>query len=206
MGVRLRMDGAIYPCFVKDKKLIINFAPNLVIEHPIPVVGEDFEISHTFQVCNTCMVCESKTSGNLIVAFFTGELRVYRRVGNKYRMLAASSFDINKVMEQYFDIYLIGRTKQAITDEDMKYSDVYYMREYIYKSNSNIWLIDTADTYSPVVIDAGKNSWFVIAVAAGNTKSPVLLRHGDKLFNMDESMTLSDPYYIEQPSKWSLNI
>lgn len=206
MGLRLRVDGSIYPCIVKDKKLIMTFAPNLVIEHPLPIVKEDFEISHTFPFCNTCMLCESKTTGNLIVGFFTGELRVYSRVGSKYRMMAASSFDIDEIMRQYFDIYLIGRTKQTITASDMKYSDVYYMREFISKENQNIWLIDTADTYSPVVIDASKNGWFVIAVAAGNTKSPVLLRHGDKLFNMDESMTLTDPYYIEQPNKWSFNL
>lgn len=206
MGVRLRTDGAIYPCIVKDQKLIITFAPNLVIEHPIPIVKEDFEISHTFEVCNTCMLCESKTSGNLIVGFFTGELRVYTKNGSKYRMLAASSFDIHDIMSKYFDIYLIGRTKQTVTEEDMKYSDVYYMREFVYKDDPNIWLIDTADTFAPVVIDARKNNWFVVAVAAGNTKSPVLLRHGDKLFNMDESITLSDPYYIEQPNKWSMNI
>lgn len=206
MGIRLRFDGGIYPCVVKDQKLIITFAPNLTVEHPVTIVKEDFEISHTFPVCNTCMVCESKSSGNLIVAFFTGELRVYSRVGSKYRMLAASSFNIDEIMNMYFDVYLIGRTKQSVTEEDMKYSDVYYMREFISKDNPNIWLIDTADTFSPVVIDANKNSWFVIAVAAGNTKTPVLLRHGDKLFNMDESMTLSDPYYIEQPSKWSFNL
>lgn len=206
MGIRLRTDGAIYPCTIKDQKLIINFSPNLVIEHPLPIVKEDFEISHTFTVCNTCMLCESKSSGNLIVAFFTGELRVYSRVGSKYRMMAASSFDIDEIISNYFDVNLIGRTKQAITDEDMKYSDVYYMREYIYKNNPDIWLIDTADTFSPVVIEASKNNWFVIAVAAGNVNSPVLLRHGDKLFNMDESITLSDPYYIEQPHKWSFNL
>lgn len=206
MGVRLRTDGAIYPCMVKDQKIIFNFAPNLIIEHPLPMVKEDFEISHSFEVCNTCLVCESVSSGNMLVAFFTGEIRVYSRVGSKYRMLAAGSFDINEIMSQYFDIHYIGRTKQAITEEDMKYSDVFYMREFIYKKDSNIWLIDTADTFSPVVIDASKNSWFVIAVAAGNSQSPVLLRHGDKLFNMDESITLSDPYYIEQPSKWSMNL
>lgn len=206
MGIRLRPDGGIYPCIVKDQKLVITFAPNLIIEHPLNVVREDFVISHTFQVCNTCMVCESESTGNLIVAFFTGELRVYSRVGSKYRMLAASSFDINEIMEKYFDIYLIGRTKQTVTNDDMKYSDVYYMREFILKSDPSVWLIDTSDTFSPVVIDANKNSWFVIAIAAGNVNSPVLLRHGDKLFNMDESMTLSDPYYIEQPSKWSMNL
>lgn len=206
MGIRLRPDGAIYPCIVKDKKLIMTFAPNLIIEHPLSIVGEDFEISHTFPYCNTCMVCQSKTSGNLVVAFFTGEIRVYSRVGSKYRMLAASSFNIDEIMQIYFDVYLIGRTKQSLDESDMKYSDVYYMREYVHKEDNNVWLIDTADTYAPVVIEASKNSWFVIAVAAGNTKSPVLLRHGDKLFNMDESMTLCDPYYIEQPSTWSLNL
>ena len=206
MAIRLREDGAIYPCIVKDRKLIITFAPDLVVEHPLTIVKEDFEISHSFPVCNTCMVCESKSSGNLIVAFFTGELRVYSKVDNKFRMLAASSFNINEIMQQYFDVFLIGRTKQEISDEDMKYSDVYYMREYVFKENPNKWLIDTADTYSPVVIDADKNSWFVVAVAAGNVNTPVLLRHGDKLFNMDESMTLSDPYYIEQPNKWSMNL
>ena len=86
MGLRFRYNGCLYNAYVKDSKLTVAFMPWLTVEQPLPFVKEDFMISHTYPISNVALLLESD-SGNLLIAWFTGGMSIYKPEAGKFRLM-----------------------------------------------------------------------------------------------------------------------
>ena len=196
MGMRFNKSGCIFEAYAKNQELHVVFEPGLEIVHPLPFIKEDFLISHTWQISNVCLLCESE-SRDLLIAWFTGTIAVYRPVGDRYRFIAMSGFDIDTFKYTYLNVYPTGtiedRLRQYVTR-----TSLYDLNCYMVKGNDEKVIIDPFDTMNGYVIDVEKNIWILNELATGSPQTPGFRRLDDTLVLIYKNTQLVNPYIIKQ--------
>lgn len=198
MGLRFKETGSIYKSYVKDKELYVEFAPGIVVHKPLPFVKEDFLIDHVFPCSNVAILLESKT-GNILIAWFTGGMSIYRPVGTKWRLMAHTNFNINEFRDSVCDTCENG-VIQSGTVIHVTRTYLYPLRTYFPKEYPNISIWDVPDGKCGFVVPIDKNFKAVAEVLAGTSEFPGFLRDNQVLSKIgSDSSPLVGTYIIEQP-------
>lgn len=198
MGLRFSETGSIYKSYVKDKELYVEFAPNIVVHRPLPFVKEDFLIDHIFPCSNVAILLESKT-GNILIAWFTGGMSIYRPVNDKWRLMAHTNFNINTFRDGICNTCENGiiQSKQMV---HVTRSYLYPLRTYFLKEYPNISIWDISDRGCGYVVPIEENLKVITEVLAGTDDYPGFLRNGEVLTQIgSNSAPLTGTYIIEQP-------
>lgn len=181
MGYRFIPNGAIFPCCVVDKKLCIHINDDIQLTWDVPFVKEDFTISHTWAISNVCMCMESN-SGNLLVGWFTGDMKILKPLGQNsgYKLIAHKDFDFKNLFDEYFDRYDIGVCRSNIYIEH-RYSSEYYMAEYVYKKDRRIAILDPTDAGGAIVCNIEDNPELLDLFVTGDRLRPACIRLGESI-------------------------
>ena len=198
MGLRFRYNGCLYNAYVKDSKLTVAFMPWLTVEQPLPFVKEDFMISHTYPISNVALLLESD-SGNLLIAWFTGGMSIYKPEAGKFRLMAHTNFNINVFRDSVIEVLETGVIKNQLQTHITR-THLYPLNTYFIKGNPNWAILDIPDEQCGFVMDVRKNPVIVKKLITGGENYPGFLRMGKSLVEIgNDSGVLVDPYIIEQP-------
>lgn len=196
MGVRFNKSGCIFNCYVKDKVLHIKFKDDLEITTPCNFVSEDFMISHTWPVSNVCLLCEAE-NGDLLIAWFSGGMAVYRPNGIKYRLIARTGFDINSLIADKMEVITNGCIKKEYKTLITR-TLLYPIHTYFIKGNNNYVVLDLFDLVSALVVDVRKNPEIVQKFAFGGKDYPGFLRVENTIVEFATRYVVQDPHVIKQ--------
>lgn len=199
MGLRFRHNGTIYNAYVKDQRLVVKFTPWLEASTELSFVKEDFMIDHTFPISNVALLLESE-SGNLLIAWFTGGMSIYKPINNKYRVLAHTNFNIKTFQEEALETLDTGIVKNQLQTHITR-THLYPLSTYFVKNNPNYFILDIPDEGCGFVGDVRKNASIVKKLITGGENYPGFLRLPKSLIEIGrDGDVLVDPYIIEQPT------
>lgn len=198
MAIRFRETGCLYKARVENKELYVEFAPGIVVHRPLNFVKEDFLIDHTFPNSNVALLLESAT-GNLLIAWFTGGMSIYRPVGNKWRLMAHTNFNVYTFRDGICNTCENGLV-QSGTDYHITRTHLYPLQTYFLKEYPDLVIFDIPDGGCGYVVSLQKNIKAITEILAGSDDYPGFLRNRQTISKIgSESTPLVGTYIIEQP-------
>lgn len=198
MAIRFKDNGCLYKAYVKDKELYVEFSPQVVVKRPLPFVKEDFMINYTFPISNVALLLESD-SGNILIAWFTGGMSIYQPLGNKWRLMAHTNFNIYTFRDDIADVLDNGAVQSRL--------QVYVTRTHIHslqtlflKDYPGYAVLDIPDRECGFLINVDMNLRIVREIITGAENYPGFQR-GFKTLSLigSDGCALVAPYIIEQP-------
>lgn len=205
MAIRFRYGGGMYPTKLVDGILHIMFCEDYEIKVPMRNIcmGHDFLIDHKMDWGNNCLMLES-TDGYMLTAYFSGGIDISMKTGTgKWRSLASALFDVQKIVDDNFDVIRKGLIKST----DKYYvtrTDVHPLYLYIPKTKQDIAITDIDDELVNFVMTYDKHYEFIMDIAMGGDLYPTYKRTANQLQRMGDPYCVADAHIImSYPSEYT---
>ena len=205
MAIRFRYGGALYPTKLVDGILHIIFCKDYEIQIPMRNIcmGHDFLIDHRFDWGNNCLMLES-ADGYMLTAYLSGGIDISMKTGTgRWRSLASAMFDVNKIVEDNFDVIRKGLIKST----DKYYvtrTDLHPLYLYVPKTKQDIVITDIDDELENFVLDYDNYYDFIMDISMGGDLFPTYKRTANQLQRMGGSYCVANAHVIiDRPSDYT---